>query len=352
MSDCGLSTAPAQQKPLVKMAIKFSLPAGSSSSKKTLATSPKLSRSMAESPPPCPRPPKAPLKLLTANPLASPPPPTPKPRPLPPQRAPRGKEFFFKELPRELRDMIYKHFIGHEQPFGNFGKGNTQDEKSQLQLRKWRSLLLVCRQAHAEFAPLLYQAAHFTFNVGYLRNLSSVHYARRKRNIWKVSSLLIENLRQCTVKIEAGWFQDEDLSSKWARMAREVTRFLISLPHLHTLYVRVNRKDEPRRKNGVCNGYRPRQLVALNAVRRAFRLNPSIRELYITERLGHHSERGYCKTTSIKALTDGSVTEETYCVTSDAHMKNCEIECSCEDDDFEYEEHDLFEGRDELPKAK
>lgn len=106
--------------------------------------------------------------------------------------------------------MIYIYYISHEQPFGNFGKRNNRSDKYQLKLRKWCSLLLVCRQAHAEFAPLLYQAAHFTFNVGYVAGKYSVdaRLVYKKEKLWKVSELLLQNLQQCTIKVEAGWRTD------------------------------------------------------------------------------------------------------------------------------------------------
>lgn len=106
--------------------------------------------------------------------------------------------------------MIYRYVIGHEQPSGNFGKRNSDDEKYELRLRRWCSLLLVCRQAYAEFAPLLYQAAHFTFNFGYLENerTAMAQTFFKMSMLWKASELLKENLQQCTIKVEAGWQPD------------------------------------------------------------------------------------------------------------------------------------------------
>lgn len=136
-------------------------------------------------------------------------------------------------------------------------------------------------------------------------------------------------------------------------MAEEITRFLTSLPKLHTLYVYVNRSNASNRmirSDPQYKGFRTRQVAALNAVRSAFRLNPAIQELNITERLGLR-DRAYCRLTSILALTDGSVAEESYLGGSKYHLKYCEIQCTCRDGDFEHEEDDLFKGRDELPKA-
>ncbi|KAE9983970.1 hypothetical protein BLS_003375 [Venturia inaequalis] len=338
------------------MAIKFSLSSRSASSKKTPATPPKPSRALAGSPPPCPRPPKEPLKLLTANLFASTP--SSKSKSLSTRDAPKGKEFFLKELPRELRDMIYIHYIGNEQPFGNFGKRNNHDEKRELWLRRWRSLLLVCRQTYAEFAPLLYQAAHFTYNVGYLENEGTAIAKTffKMSMFWKASEVLKENLQQCTVKVEAGWQPDAGSAVKWTFMIEQLTEFLISLPRLHTLYVYVNRSDQPKGDKTLIKfvptyRYRPRQVAALDAARRAFRLHPAIQHLHITERLEHYFT-GSCRTTSIDAQSDGTVTEESYIVHSDGHMKNCELQCVCEDNDMEHEEYHLYEGRDDLPQSK
>lgn len=135
-------------------------------------------------------------------------------------------------------------------------------------------------------------------------------------------------------------------------MARELTKFLISFPYLHTVYVYVNRAELPHYavEPNSC-GYYPRQVAALDAVRSAFRLNPVIQELNITERLGHRFQQAYCRTTSISAHADGCVAEESYLVYSDRHMIDCELQCICENNDLEYEEDVLYEGRDELPKA-
>lgn len=139
-------------------------------------------------------------------------------------------------------------------------------------------------------------------------------------------------------------------------MTEELTKFLISLPRLYTLYVYVNRSDQPQGNQAMFNfipqyRYRPRQVVALDAVRRAFRLHSAIQHLHITERLDHHVT-GFCRTSSIDAHSDGSVIEESYIIHSKDHMKKCELQCVCEDNDFEYEEYTLFDGREDLPKAK
>jgi hypothetical protein len=178
------------------MAIKFRLPPG------------KLPAGAKWGPPPQPEAPKDKSPLQSPTKLSKKgisfylpigiPPANPNAPPPPPCLAMREPDNFLELFPRELRDMIY-YYIVDEQPFGNFGKTNTCAEKNALHLRKWYSLLLVCHQTYDEFAPLLFQASHFTFNLGFHVN---VHSVAKNGQIWQISQTLRQNLQECSLKAE------------------------------------------------------------------------------------------------------------------------------------------------------
>jgi hypothetical protein len=72
------------------------------------------------------------------------------------------------------------------------------------------------------------------------------------------------------------------------------------------------------------------QYAVLNAVRKAFSLNPAIQEVRFTGRLpnGHPKGSG-CRATMIEVQNDGMISEESWLVHSDSHMKECEMGCYC-----------------------
>jgi hypothetical protein len=111
---------------------------------------------------------------------------------------------FLEILPQELRDQIYREIVDDEQPAGNIGKRNSSSERDHLCLKKWGALLLVSQQAHNEFAPILYQASHFTFNLG-LGSKIHIYTFLQQGYLWEISECLKHNLRDCSLKVELSW---------------------------------------------------------------------------------------------------------------------------------------------------
>jgi hypothetical protein len=103
----------------------------------------------------------------------------------------------------EIREMIYEYILEDETPLGNFGKRNTRTEKKALRRAKLYSLLHVNRQYHQEFAPILYQKSHFTFQRGWKPENS--WYNWYLASFWPVCQCLTGTLERCSLKFRLEW---------------------------------------------------------------------------------------------------------------------------------------------------
>lgn len=140
-------------------------------------------------------------------------------------------------------------------------------------------------------------------------------------------------------------------------MANELTNFLVSLRKLHTFFLYVDRPlfvDGNTRiwhkKDGHHYDVRSQQRTMLNAVRCAIKLNPALRQLYVTQRLPPgNSKDNICRVVEIVVQSEDSVVEKCWFVHNSAHMKRCEMECQCDDEDWEWKSEKTFLGRHMLP---
>jgi hypothetical protein len=134
-------------------------------------------------------------------------------------------------------------------------------------------------------------------------------------------------------------------------MANELINFLVSFPKLHTVHVYVNRPQNPR-------AYQPsnvqsQQFAVLNAVRKAFSLNPAIQEVRITRRLPHgHAYGTECRSTKIEVQSDGMISEESWLVNNENHMNECELGCSCGENDWVFERFLQFVARHQVAERR
>jgi len=114
---------------------------------------------------------------------------------------------FLDKLPRELRDIIYGYILDDDTTVGNFGNLKPRPQKKKKKTHtnasnhenRLRSLLLINHQAHAELAPILYRASHFTFNLGNKVNIATF---ANKGYLWEISEYLKETLMECSLKFE------------------------------------------------------------------------------------------------------------------------------------------------------
>jgi hypothetical protein len=142
---------------------------------------------------------------------------------------------------------------------------------------------------------------------------------------------------------------------EWPFMTNELTNFLVSLRKLHTLYLYVNRppyEDTELWHRSRKHNYdvRSQQVEILNAARSAIKLNPALQQLYVTHGLPPGNPMGnICRATEILVQSDDTVVENCWFVHKAGHIKECEMECRCGDEAWEWEDEKTFLGRHLLP---
>jgi hypothetical protein len=154
----------------------------------------------------------------------------------------RKKIFNFLGLPRELRDIIYSHYlvlIIRNRKTGetwiireSFPNGEIMGKHSSRaplnRHRRDHSLILINKQIHAEYLEVAYKRSLFTFDI-------------QKKNLWELANwvtppLLLANIRQCNVHFHGIQFLFTKITAqKKATLKKNLESFVLKASNLQLL---------------------------------------------------------------------------------------------------------------------